>query len=97
MGIIANKYANIVYITDDNPRLESPSLIRKSIISMCPRSIEIPDRRQAIKQSINDLKKGDVLLIAGKGHEKKQILKDKIINFDDVKTAKYYLNKLSKL
>ena len=88
MGLIANKYANRVYITDDNPRNENPSKIRKSIIKSCKKGIEIGNRKQAIKKAINDLKKNDILIIAGKGHEKTQITKNIMKLFDDVKVAK---------
>ena len=57
MGSIANKYANRVYITDDNPRNENPSKIRKSIIANCTKAKEIENRKQAIKVAINELKK----------------------------------------
>ena len=96
MGMIANNFAGKIYITDDNPRNENPHTIRQSIISKCSRAVEIPNRRNAIKKAINELNKGQILIIAGKGHEKKQILKNKILNFDDVKIAKFYLNKRSK-
>ena len=93
MGLIANNYADKVYITDDNPRNENPSKIRKSIITNCKKGIEIVSRKQAIKIAINDLKKNDILIIAGKGHEKIQITKNKIKLFDDVKIAKKELKK----
>ena len=93
MGSIANKYANRVYITDDNPRNENPSKIRKSIMANCKKGIEIGNRKQAIKIAINDLKKNDILIIAGKGHEKIQITKNIMKLFDDVKIAKKELKK----
>ena len=92
MGLIANKYAGKIYITDDNPRNENPDKIRKSILSKCSRGIEIPNRLKAIRRAIDELNPGKTLIIAGKGHENKQIIKNKIINFDDVKIAKYYLD-----
>ena len=91
MGSIANRYASKVYITDDNPRNEDPQKIRKAILSKCKKAIEIPDRRKAIKEAIKDLKNNDILVIAGKGHEKKQVRRNKIKFFDDVKTVKYFL------
>ena len=93
MGLIANKYANLIYVTDDNPRHENPEKIRKSILKNCKKGIEIPDRKQAIKKAIEDLKKNDILIIAGKGHEKKQINKFSIKLFDDVKIAKIEIKK----
>ena len=93
MGYIANKFASKIYITDDNPRNENPSRIRKSIIIKCPKAKEIPNRRIAIKTAINELNNEEVLIIAGKGHENKQYFGKKILNFDDLKVAKHYLNK----
>tara|TARA_B100000963_G_scaffold361225_1_gene395609 strand:- start:871 stop:2289 length:1419 start_codon:yes stop_codon:yes gene_type:complete len=88
MGIVASKFASKVYITDDNPRNEDPSTIRQNIIKHCPGSIEIPDRKNAITQAIKDLKQNETLIIAGKGHEKTQIVKDKKLKFDDMKIVK---------
>ena len=93
MGLIAKKYASKVYVTDDNPRYENPNTIRKSIIAKCSKAIEIPNRRTAIKRSIYELNGKKILIIAGKGHEDKQIVENQIMNFDDVKIAKYYLDK----
>ena len=97
MGRIANKFANRVYVTDDNPRNENPSKIRKSIISQCAKAIEISNRKEAIKKSIKELTENEILIIAGKGHENKQYIKNKILNFDDSKIAKFYINKINKL
>jgi len=97
MGQIANKYAAKIYVTDDNPRNENSSKIRQSILSKCLRAIEIPDRRLAIQRAIKDLNKGEILIIAGKGHEEKQIIKNKIIDFNDAKIARFYLNQENKL
>jgi len=96
MGLIASKFAAKVYITDDNPRNEDPSKIRKAILSKCKNATEIPNRRQAIQKAIYDLKDENILIIAGKGHEDKQITKNKIVNFDDTKIAKYYLDQRNK-
>ena len=93
MGIIANNFADMVYVTDDNPRNENPSLIRKSILSKCKKAIEIPDRKKAIRKAIEDLDQYKVLIIAGKGHEKKQIYKNSIKAFDDLKIATKEINK----
>jgi len=83
MGQIANDYADKVFVTDDNPRNESPTKIRSEILSECPKAIEIPDRATAILTAINDVVQGDVLLIAGKGHETGQIVGDDILPFND--------------
>ena len=93
MGSIANKYANRVYITDDNPRNENPSKIRKSIMVKCKKGIEIGNRKQAIAIAVKDLKKNDILIIAGKGHEKIQIINNIEKLFDDVKIARKELKK----
>ena len=74
MGKIANKYCDRIYLTDDNPRYEDPKSIRKSIRKNINKSKthEIPNRANAINQAIIDLKTGDILIVAGKGHEKIQ-------------------------
>ena len=91
MGIIAQKYAEKVYLTDDNPRNENPDLIRKSIKKYCPKGIEVSSRRKAIHYAISQLNKKDILIIAGKGHEKYQIIKNKKRKFDDSQVAKNYI------
>ena len=93
MGIIANRYANKVYITDDNPRNEDPSKIRRTIINSCKKAIEVPGRRNAIKKAINELNLNEILIIAGRGHEKKQIIKNKEFNLNDFQTAKLFVSK----
>ncbi len=83
MGKIAYKYAQKVYITDDNPRNENPERIRKAILSGCNNAQEIGDRRQAISIAVSELSPGDILLIAGKGHETDQIYNNDVKPFDD--------------
>lgn len=83
MGEIAARLADIAIVTDDNPRTEDPAGIRKAIMAACPDAQEIPDREAAIRAGIEQLEKGDVLLIAGKGHETGQILADRVIPFDE--------------
>ncbi len=83
MGKVAADFADVVYVTDDNPRGEEPSIIRSETMVGCPDAIEIGDRSKAIETAIKSLEKGDVLLIAGKGHEEGQIVGDKIIPFTD--------------
>ena len=72
MGKIANQYCNKIYLTDDNPRYENPKTIRTSIRKGINKSkiYEISNRANAIKKAIFDLKTGDILMVAGKGHEK---------------------------
>ncbi|MEY4463496.1 MAG: UDP-N-acetylmuramoyl-L-alanyl-D-glutamate--2,6-diaminopimelate ligase [Pseudomonadota bacterium] len=93
MGRIATKLADDVIITDDNPRLEDPKLIRAEIISGIDKAnyIEIAGREEAIKYGINNLKQDDILLIAGKGHENYQIIGDKKLPFDDAEIVKKYI------
>ncbi len=88
MGKIANQFANKIYITNDNPRNENPSKIRKQIIKYCKSAIEIPNREKAIHRAIKELNFNETLIIAGKGHEKVQIIKNKKIKFDDFKLVK---------
>ena len=85
MGAIANSYCSQIYITDDNPRFENPKKIRREIkknISQT-RVLEIPDRRVAISKAIQHLKSDEVLVVAGKGHEKNQDYGNKKIFFSD--------------
>ncbi|MDC3110652.1 UDP-N-acetylmuramoyl-L-alanyl-D-glutamate--2,6-diaminopimelate ligase [bacterium] len=91
MGKIATKYADKIIITDDNPRNEDPDIIRKEIIGISKNMQEIGDRRSAIKYAANSLRNHDILVIAGKGHEKYQIIKNKSLPFDDVQISKKYL------
>ena len=83
MGRIAQENADRVIITDDNPRSEQPAAIRAAILAAAPGAIEIGDRNAAIRAGIDALQKGDVLLIAGKGHETGQIVGDKVLKFSD--------------
>ncbi|MGN6459865.1 MAG: UDP-N-acetylmuramoyl-L-alanyl-D-glutamate--2,6-diaminopimelate ligase [Pseudolabrys sp.] len=83
MGAIAAEKADRVIVTDDNPRSESAPAIRAAIMAAAPGAREIGDRGEAIHQAIADLQEGDVLLIAGKGHETGQIIGDQTIHFSD--------------
>ena len=91
MSMIANKYANKVYLTDDNPRNENADLIRKTLKKYCPRARNIANRRLAIKTAISEMIEQDILIIAGKGHEKYQIVQNKKYLFDDYKVAKGFI------
>ncbi|WP_085905209.1 UDP-N-acetylmuramoyl-L-alanyl-D-glutamate--2,6-diaminopimelate ligase [Kiloniella majae] len=88
MGGIADKLADQAYITDDNPRTENPATIRAQAMAAAPNAIEIDDRRKAIFRAVSDLNDGDLLIIAGKGHESGQIVGDKVLPFDDRIVAK---------
>jgi len=83
MGRIAAENADRVIVTDDNPRSESPAAIRSAILAEAQGAVEIGDRAEAIRRAIADLKGGDVLLIAGKGHETGQIIGDRVVPFSD--------------
>jgi len=83
MGAIAAENADHVIVTDDNPRSENPATIRAAILAAAKGAIEIPDRNQAIRTAIAGLEKGDLLLIAGKGHETGQIIGDRVLPFSD--------------
>jgi UDP-N-acetylmuramoyl-L-alanyl-D-glutamate--2,6-diaminopimelate ligase len=83
MGRIAAKRADGVVVTDDNPRSEDPAAIRRAILAACPEALEIGDRREAIRAAIASLEAGDVLLVAGKGHESGQIVGERVLPFDD--------------
>ncbi len=83
MGRIANDLADAVYVTDDNPRTENAEEIRRQIMVSCPRGINIGDRAKAIKYAIGQLQKGDILIVAGKGHETGQYINGKIFHFSD--------------
>jgi UDP-N-acetylmuramoyl-L-alanyl-D-glutamate--2,6-diaminopimelate ligase len=87
MGQVAEKFADRVYVTDDNPRNEDARRIRAEVMAGCPQAIEIADRAEAILVAVDALQPDDVLLIAGKGHETGQIIGDSIIPFDDVEQA----------
>lgn len=83
MGEIAKRLADIVIVTDDNPRSEDPKEIRKAILAAAPGAIEIGDRRQAIREGVSALKPGDTLIVAGKGHEEGQTVGDVTLPFSD--------------
>jgi UDP-N-acetylmuramoyl-L-alanyl-D-glutamate--2,6-diaminopimelate ligase len=88
MGAIAQALADIVIVTDDNPRGEDASAIRRAILAACPKAREIGDRGSAIRAATGMLAPGDVLLLAGKGHERGQIVGSTVLPFDDAETAR---------
>ncbi len=106
MGKIADKYADKIYLTDDNPRHESPRKIREEIkkgIKKC-QTVEISNRKKAIAKAINNLKTGNILIVAGKGHEKTQqignrkiFLSDRQIILSSIKKKNLILSKDLKL
>ncbi|HEY0901778.1 MAG TPA: UDP-N-acetylmuramoyl-L-alanyl-D-glutamate--2,6-diaminopimelate ligase [Micavibrio sp.] len=87
MGRLAATLADVAVITDDNPRSENPATIRAAMMQDAPGAIEIGDRRAAITWAVEQLNTGDVLVIAGKGHEQGQIIAGRVEPFDDVEEA----------
>ena len=83
MGAIASRLADWAIVTDDNPRTEDATTIRRQILEAAPEALEIGDRAQAIVESIAGLKAGDILVVAGKGHEQGQIVGTETLAFDD--------------
>ncbi|MBR1734034.1 MAG: UDP-N-acetylmuramoyl-L-alanyl-D-glutamate--2,6-diaminopimelate ligase [Alphaproteobacteria bacterium] len=92
MGQIAENFSDIVIVTDDNPRNESPKEIRRMILDGCNKATEIDDRKKAIEKAIEMLNDGDSLLIAGKGHEDYQQIGNEFKHFSD---KEIILNKVS--
>ena len=88
MGAAANNLADVVYVTDDNPRLENPADIRRAIMAACPKGIEMGNREEAIHAAIADLRAGDVVVLAGKGHEPGQTIGTTVYAMDDRIEAK---------
>jgi UDP-N-acetylmuramoyl-L-alanyl-D-glutamate--2,6-diaminopimelate ligase len=95
MGAVAAAKADWVIVTDDNPRSEDAAAIRASIMAAARGALEIGDRREAIRRAIADLRPGDVLLIAGKGHETGQIIGDRVIPFSDHEAVATALKELA--
>lgn len=87
MGRAAAENADVVYVTDDNPRSEDPAEIRRAILAACPEANEVGDRAEAILRGVDALLPGDALLIAGKGHEQGQTIGDTVYPFDDLEQA----------
>ena len=87
MGAAAKAHADVLYVTDDNPRTEDPASIRAAILAACPEAHEVGDRAEAILRAVDSLLPGDALLIAGKGHESGQVVGTDVYPFDDVEQA----------
>ena len=88
MGEVAAAQSDIVIVTDDNPRSEEPASIRRAILAGAPDAIEVAGRREAIGHAISLAGAGDIVLLAGKGHEQGQIVGDQVLPFDDVQVAR---------
>lgn len=87
MGQAAAENADMVIVTDDNPRSEDPAAIRAAVKGGAPEATEVGDRAEAILRGVDALRPGDALLVCGKGHESGQIVGDDILPFDDVEQA----------
>ncbi|MGN6590037.1 MAG: UDP-N-acetylmuramoyl-L-alanyl-D-glutamate--2,6-diaminopimelate ligase [Sphingomicrobium sp.] len=88
MGAVATHLSDVVIVTDDNPRSEDPALIRHAIMAGASGATEVAGRREAIGEAIRIAKEGDIILLAGKGHETGQIIGDKVLPFDDALVAR---------
>ena len=92
MGAAAMKGSDLVIVTDDNPRGEDPAVIRAMVLEGASGAREVPDRREAIATAIAEAREGDIVLVAGKGHEQGQIVgrgeATRVLPFDDVKVAR---------
>src|SRR5829696_1990028 len=88
MGAVATRLSDVVIVTDDNPRTEDPAKIRASIMAGAPAATEVPGRREAIAEAIRIARAGDIVLVAGKGHETGQIVGDRVLPFDDALVAR---------
>ncbi len=88
MGAVASRLGDRVFVTDDNPRTEDPAEVRAQIMAACPGAAEIGDRAEAITAAVAGLEKGDILVIAGKGHETGQIVGDTVLPFDDAQVVR---------
>jgi len=88
MGVVACQFADLVIVTDDNPRFEDAAAIRHEVMNGCDRAIEVRDRAEAIRAGVAGLNEGDVLVIAGKGHESGQIIRDEVLPFNDAEQAR---------
>jgi UDP-N-acetylmuramoyl-L-alanyl-D-glutamate--2,6-diaminopimelate ligase len=93
MGAIAARLADRVIITDDNPRSEDPAAIRAAMLAAAPGALEIGDRAAAIDAAVADLRAGDTLVVAGKGHELGQIVGQSVLPFSDHATVRAALER----
>ncbi|MCK5042262.1 MAG: UDP-N-acetylmuramoyl-L-alanyl-D-glutamate--2,6-diaminopimelate ligase, partial [Sphingomonadales bacterium] len=96
MGAIAEKLADKVFVTDDNPRSEDPKQIRAEVLAGAPTANEFDDRATAINTAVASLKENDILLVTGKGHEQGQIVGDKILPFSDLTAVKAAIKNINK-
>ena len=97
MGLVASNLADKIYVTDDNPRNEDPASIRREIIQYCPNAEEVSDRAEAIFRAIEKSELGDTVIIAGKGHERSQIVGNQNFPFDDFEQASIAIESIRKI
>jgi UDP-N-acetylmuramoyl-L-alanyl-D-glutamate--2,6-diaminopimelate ligase len=88
MGRVATALSDVVIVTDDNPRSEDPARIRADVMAGASGATEVAGRREAIAEAIRIARDGDIVLVAGKGHETGQIIGDKVLPFDDALVAR---------
>ena len=88
MGEVATRLSDLVIVTDDNPRSEDPAAIRAAVMAGAPSATEVGGRREAIAEAIRIARAGDIILVAGKGHETGQIVGDRVLPFDDALVAR---------
>jgi UDP-N-acetylmuramoyl-L-alanyl-D-glutamate--2,6-diaminopimelate ligase len=88
MGAAAARFADVAIVTDDNPRSEDPATIRAAVLAACPGGRDGGDRESAIAAALNGLGPGDVLAVAGKGHEQGQTIGGTVVPFDDVSVVR---------
>jgi UDP-N-acetylmuramoyl-L-alanyl-D-glutamate--2,6-diaminopimelate ligase len=88
MGRVAAAGSDLVIVTDDNPRTEDPAAIRRAVLQGAPDAREIGGRREAIAAAIGEARAGDIVLLAGKGHETVQVIGTQVLPFDDAEVAR---------
>ena len=88
MGAVASRLSDLAIVTHDNPRGEDPAKIRREVLAGASGATEIAGRREAIAEAISLAQAGDIVLVAGKGHEQGQIVGDLVLPFDDVVVAR---------
>jgi UDP-N-acetylmuramoyl-L-alanyl-D-glutamate--2,6-diaminopimelate ligase len=88
MGEVAQRLSYVVIVTDDNPRTEDPATIRADILAGAPGAIEVAGRKDAIARALEMAGSGDIVLLAGKGHETGQVVGTQVLPFDDALVAR---------
>ena len=96
MGAAVQGLADLAIVTDDNPRTEDPAAIRAAVLAAAPGALEVGDRAEAIRHAVGQLRGGDILVVAGKGHEQGQIVGAEVRPFDDATQARHAVAALTK-